>query len=259
MAVIPPYSFNEGLGDLIFLNPPSPGLFPSLFFRLHFHGLLHPSPLPKPAFSNARPLLVSPVMISHNRYNWGPSLLILLSHLFFRTRLFSSLVENKVPFPWFLRLFRSLWRSHAAVVLHGCPAAPGWPWLVPRVLCQLAGSTLSLACFLYSLTCPGGGSSPINVLCAAPRSLGCSSGEVSHPPSSSLQSSGAGEIILFPRNLVSSVIKSPISGSSVQQFGSANHLPDAGGRESSRGQQQTGSLSLSCLKLHINPFSWALH
>ena len=62
------------------------------------------------------------------------------------------------------------------------------------------------------------------------------SGEASYPPSSSLQSSGAGEIILSPRNLVSSVIKSPISRSSVQQVGSTNHLPDAGGRESSQRQ-----------------------
>lgn len=67
------------------------------------------------------------------------------------------------------------------------------------------------------------------------------SGEASYPPSSSLQSSGAGEIILSLRNLVSSVIKSPISRSSVQQSGSTNHLPDTGERESSQGQWQ-----LSC-------------
>lgn len=63
--------------------------------------------------------------------------------------------------------------------------------------------------------------------------------------------------ILFPRNLVSSVLEPSISRSSVQQSG-CQQSPWQG-REGSWGQRLAGSLSLSCVSLHVNSFAWALH
>lgn len=76
-----------------------------------------------------------------------------------------------------LRVVQSLWLlvppwSSEVVLL-----LSGWLHFISRVLCQLAGrasgtlSSLSFACFLYSLTRSAGGLSCINVLFPALRSL----------------------------------------------------------------------------------------
>lgn len=154
---------------------------------------------------------------------WGPSVIPFASLLFLQDACFPSSSKH-----WAVPL------SPISVVPLGCPALSAWPHLLSRVLFQLAAGSVALsfgsfAHFLYSLTYSGDGSSSINVLCTAPWNLGCISlGGISHPSSPSLQNSGAKEIILFPGNLVSSVIKPPISWLSVQQFGGANILPDQG-------------------------------
>lgn len=152
-------------------HPPSWSSLSHLSFKLPFHKPIY---LPFPS-SQACPLYLGhlfapPVIISCNRYKWGPSPIILLHHLFFKTHLVSSLREQSVVPLIPENLLESPEPSvpqqpSSSVLLLVWLAASHFQCVVPAG--SWASSTLStlcFACFLCSLTCSGGGSSFVNIL-----------------------------------------------------------------------------------------------
>lgn len=153
-------------------------LFLYLCFRLHFYGPVYP-----PLFTSLPPPLGAFVCLSCDYLLEQMQLESFLSNF-----ALSPFLQNTPPFlagreqsavpliPENLPESPQLWSSRC------CCGLPRLVWLatshfqcvVPagRLGQQHSPLLLSLACFLYSLTCSGGSLSFINVLYAAPRNLG---------------------------------------------------------------------------------------